>query len=78
MKTLDLHEMEIISARTDWVAVGCATFAVSAGAYTLGVALNWWNPVGWIGGTAIGVTAIACGSYGLYKALSYYGSSSFF
>ena len=65
MKTLELHEMEIISAGTDWIATGCAAFAVGAGTYSIGVALNWWNPVGWVGGAAIGVTAVACGSYGI-------------
>lgn len=71
MKTLNLQEMEIVDAGGDWIAGACGAFAVAAGTYTIGVAANWWNPVGWVGGVLMGGTAIACGSYAIYNAFSY-------
>ena len=43
---------------------------MSASLY-IGVAANWWNPVGWLGTAAIGTVGIACGSYWIYRALTY-------
>ena len=63
MKTLSLIEMETIEA--GWVGKACGAFAVAAGTYSLGVALNWWNPIGWGGSVLIAAGAIGCGTYAL-------------
>lgn len=71
MKTLSLQEMEIVDAGGDWITGACGAFAVGVGTYAIGVAANWWNPVGWLGTAAIGTVGIACGSYAIYRALTY-------
>ena len=38
----------------------CNRFAIASGAYVLGAALNWWNPVGWTGGIVLGGINLAC------------------
>jgi hypothetical protein len=52
---LSIYEMQEIQAGSGF----CAAFSAVAVGYEVGVALNWWNPLGWAGQ----VTVIAGGLY---------------
>lgn len=53
MKTLDLSQLEKINAGSnDAVSGFCAGFASFIGVYSLGVATQLWNPIGWFGSAA--------------------------
>lgn len=46
----------------DFVEGVCAGIAVGSGVYVIGIATNWWNPVGWV--SIVGAAAdVACGIY---------------
>jgi len=61
MKTLSLNEMELQSAG-DIVAGFCVGIASGSAIYGIGVATNWWNPVGWVSAAFL-VADVGCLGY---------------
>lgn len=47
----------------DSIHGACVGFASASAAIYIGSALNWWNPVGWVGTTVAAVGTIACAGY---------------
>jgi hypothetical protein len=63
-KVLNFTEMESISGGNT-VDNFCAGFGAVSAVYAVGVAVNWWNPIGW-GGTIAGIVVGAgCGLYAI-------------
>lgn len=61
---LDLEVLETINGG-DHIDNFCLGFGAVSTAYAIGVAANWWNPIGW-GGTVAGlVVAGGCTAYSL-------------
>ncbi len=61
MKQISYKEMQKIQGG-DFVEGVCAGIAVGSGVYVIGIATNWWNPVGWV--SIVGAAAdVACGIY---------------
>lgn len=62
MKTLELKELELIEAGGDIVAGLCVGIGAGSVVYAVGVATNWWNPVGWVSAAFL-VADAACLGY---------------
>jgi len=63
-QTLNLMDMESLNGGNK-VDNFCLGFGAVSTAYAIGVAANWWNPIGW-GGTVTGlVIAGGCAAYSL-------------
>ena len=62
MRNLELTKLETINGGDIGDAVDgfCAGYGIVAGTYAIGVAINLWNPVGWLGGLVGGVVAAGC------------------
>ena len=48
----------------------CLGFGAAAGTYWVGVAANWWNPVGQGAALAGGLVGAGCAAYGIYSYFS--------
>jgi hypothetical protein len=66
MKALEIDYLETIEGG-DFITGVCAGIGAGATVYGVGVALNWWNPVGWGGGLAMAVVGGACVTYTVIK-----------
>ena len=58
MKNLEINEMESIKGGSF-----CAAYGATVAVYGIGVAANWWNPVGWGGAAALASIAVGCAIY---------------
>ncbi|MCH2197054.1 hypothetical protein [Kordia sp.] len=63
MEKLNFQDLDVITGGDFGDAVDgfCIGYGVVAGGYAIGVAANWWNPVGWIGTAIGGIVAVGCG-----------------
>lgn len=60
MRKIDQIESSVINGG-GFASSFCTAFGVGAsayGVYAAGVALNWWNPIGWVGGGALAAGAV--------------------
>ncbi|MCG9900814.1 MAG: hypothetical protein MH132_12485 [Hydrotalea sp.] len=62
MKQIELNAMTNIVGG-DLISAACTGYNVGSAVYSIGVLANWWNPVGWVGGTILAVTNVACLAY---------------
>lgn len=44
------------------VSTACGVLGAGSAAYSIGLASNWWNPIGWLSG-ALTVIDLACLAY---------------
>jgi uncharacterized membrane protein YkgB len=56
---LNFDQMELIAGGGK-VSSFCAGFGAVSAVYGIGVLANWWNPVGWAGGTAAAIVGAGC------------------
>lgn len=54
-RQLNNSEMIAIHGEGKTIDAFCAGFGAVSVGYAVGVALNWWNPIGWVG-AGIGLT----------------------
>ena len=59
MQKLDLNSMSYLNGG-DNITAACTGIATGSVVYEIGVLANWWNPIGWIGATALVVVNGAC------------------
>lgn len=53
------------------IATGvCGLVTVGDAVYIVGLASNWWNPIGWLSAT-LEVVSIGCAAWGINEALRY-------
>ena len=63
---IQVSEMiEIQAGKSDAVTDFCIGAGAVSAVYGLGVALNWWNPIGWGGTVAMAIVGAGCGIYAL-------------
>lgn len=61
MKQLEIKHLEEINGG-DAIDGFCAGVAIGDAVYAVGALTNFWNPVGWVSWTLIGVS-VACAAY---------------
>lgn len=54
LRKLNYSEMTAIQGEVKKIDAFCAGFGAVSVGYAVGVALNWWNPIGWVG-TGVGL-----------------------
>ena len=67
MEVLSFEKMEDVTAG-DFITGLCLGIGAGSVIYGVGVATNWWNPIGWVSGTFLAADA-ACIAYGISKVI---------
>lgn len=66
MKKIELYQMENLQGG-DFIGGLCGGIGAASVVYAVGIATQWWNPVGWASAAFL-VTDAACVAYGISQA----------